>query len=458
MAMNTQPHPQLRLDTADRHGRETGCDTRLKRDDVAWRILPSERERLLGAGAPDWFALDTDDRASLVKEGHQRQTWRVCLDDLTVYAKVVCVDGWPDRLKALLVGTTADREWAACRRAEILGVPAVRALAVGARRGRAAATVFVSQEQAGSTSLYEAWRDRVGAGPPYGRLANAKPLIDAAATLFAVSHDRGFLHGDAQAGNILVQQRGPCGWDASFVDLVSADTVAAPASMPSAFKSLVQFDEQFDPQPTSRERLRFLLRYRRLRERIDRGGHHFSNRAWLRALAQVFEVHNRRLVHHRDRRLRRRGKYFTTVSLGAGWRATITLALARRHMFPERHIPDRSVRDWQDLLAPIVVNGFELTNVRQGLAAQGLDVEVHRYESLWARLVATLRGTRHRDKFNHCHRERHRNRPSPLVLAFLHHRTLGLIDTTVVVIDSHAREVNQSSPPLDRATGPVSHS
>lgn len=438
MAMTTRPHPQPASDTPERGLGATDGDTRLNRNGVTWRVLRSVCDRLLGSGAPDWFALNSDARASLIKSGHRRETWRVRLDGLTVFAKIVHVVSWRERLRALLAGTTADREWTASVRADALGVPAVRALATGARRGRGAATVFVSEELAGSTSLFDAWRDRVGAAPSGQRLAIAKPLIDAAAALFAASHDRGFLHGDAQAGNILVHAKDDGGWDACFVDLVAARTVAAPVSQRSGFRSLVQFDEQFDPQPTQSERLRFLLRYRARRERDGRSGHELSNREWLRALAQVFDVHNRRLIRHRDRRIRRRGKYFATISLGAGWRATITLALARRHIFPERHIPDRSIRDWRDLLAPLVAHGVDDPAARAGFASQGLGIEVHRYESLSDRLVAALCGTQHRETFDRSHRERHRNKPSPLVLAYLHRRTMGLIDATVIVLDDEA--------------------
>jgi len=72
-------------------------------------------------GAPNWFELDRDPRATLVKSGHRRQTWRVSFNDEVIFAKVFdAKSGDPFNRLACAIGLgAAHREWRASRAARI---------------------------------------------------------------------------------------------------------------------------------------------------------------------------------------------------------------------------------------------------------------------------------------------------------------------------------------------------
>ncbi len=385
-------------------------------------LLPFQRNRpggfLLPPRALNWFALEAQPLAQLVKVGRGRKTWRVQTEgDLAFYAKVFEPTGprfWM-RLKRLVEADAAKREWKTLCRAAARGVPApqVVSLCMHGTNGR---SVFVTEEITHARSLARTWSDDVELLPK-GRRAVVATLAEAVARAFAEAHRAGFVHRDAHPENILLQET-PDGLRAVFVDVRGAHLSRGPASLKRAARSIAQLDHFFRRRATRTERLRFLKSYLggTVSRKLGREG-----RDSLGAINQSGVAHARALARQRDRRTRRSAKYFGKIDLGKGHRATVVLKLARRHVFPEPQVPDRTPDEWRSLLQPIVFNR---------LAPHDLLCVEEQSVRRWSALLGwSLRGSPARRAFLHSHCLRHRDILSELILGYVEHRnSLGMID------------------------------
>jgi tRNA A-37 threonylcarbamoyl transferase component Bud32 len=404
-----------------------------------WHARESWRDRLCGPAAPDWFALERDARAECVKRGYARTMWRVMLGEQVVFAKVFDVGGFADRFMRHLVGSSAEREWRASREAEARGVPVPCGIALGVHQGRLGREVFVSEGVSGAVNLADAWEQDVASVSSGRRRAAGLPLIDAVAALFATAHERGFVHGDGHPHNILVRAAPDKGFELVFVDVHSARITDGPAPVSRSVESLAQLDQHFRRRVTRPERLRFLRAYLGRRPSLMRyAGQPSGLRELLTSLARSTASGAARLARTRDRRLRGDGKYFCRFVLGDGWQATTALRLERRHVFPESDVPDRGESDWRALLAPLAASRHAALTEAGSIALSGLRIDVMRLESLRARLWATMRGSAHRRPFESCHKLRHRDVASELILGYLEHRHRGLVDVTMLIRPARA--------------------
>ncbi len=405
---------------------------RLRSAKADWLVNGDGQDAIVGPSAPNWFELDRDPRATLVKSGHQRRTWRVSLNDEVIFAKVFDAKrGDPISRLAYAMGLgAAHREWRASRAAECRGVPAVRCLAMGADRRRGGATVLLSEGMPDANPLSLAWESRASS------CSTALPLIEAVARLFATAHNRGFVHRDAHPGNILIQPTGDSVWEARYVDLHGAYLFKDTASTRYVIRSLAQLDHYFQRRATRSQRLRLSQSYVSLRHSFHESD---DRRVFLRGLltsiARARVTHAAALARKRDRRILRNGKYFATIELGNGWKGTFVLQLERRHAFPEEEVPDRSERDWRVGVRPIV-DGVDGASI-----GHGLEMDRSGPVGVWTRLLWSLNGPPQRKEFIQCHRLRHRDIASELILACLEHRsTAGLIDETILVRSTRSRE------------------
>jgi RIO-like serine/threonine protein kinase len=414
----------------------------LRHERGGWQVRAEWQDRLFGPGTPDWFDLEGDPRATRIKSGDQRKTWRVPLGSRTVFAKVFDERGWLDRLKRWTLGDPAVREWRALRRAEALGVAVVRCLAVGRRDGGPPRSVVVSEGLEGAASLAEAWEQGVANGPVEERRSSASAIIEAVAQLLSLAHERGFVHGDDHPNNILVRSDPTLGLDARYLDVHSARIGREPVSVRRTLESLAQLDQYFRRRATRGQRLRFLRSYlgRRPSMRGPTDARSFE-RKLLSNVSQVAALHAARLARHRDRRLGRRGKYFTTFTLGGGWRVTVALRLERRHVFPESYVPDRTEDEWRAILDSLLHRVSAARTAREAFDHGGMQIEVGRPRRLVDRLRGTLLRTPHRRAFERCHALRHRDRAGELILAYGEHRSGGLVDRTLLV-----RSMGDASP------------
>jgi len=408
---------------------------RVRRASVHWLMGPRAREAVLGPSAPDWFGLERDPRATLVKSGRLRRTWRVTLSEGTVFAKVFEGDGGGllGRLSRWVGMETAQREWRASRAAERRGVPAVRSLAVGLDGQRRRDEVLLSKGLPDAAPLSHAWEHAAE------RHATALSLIEAVARLFASAHNRGFVHRDAHPGNILIQPTSDGECKALFVDLHGACFAGNLPSRRRVARALAQLDHYFQRHASRSQRWRFLQSYVSLRRSFFvRGERRTFYRELLSLIATARTAHAAALARQRDRRIRGKGKYFATFALGHGWKGTFVLQLERRHAFPETGIPDRSEEDWRNTVQPLV-DGRKRDE--DTLAVPGLRVERTRAIGVGARMLWSLTGSLHRKEFTRSHRLRHRDIPSELILGCLEHRSpVGLIDETVLVRPTPSRE------------------
>jgi hypothetical protein len=275
-------------------------------------------------------------------------------------------------------------------------------------------SVVITEEVGDSCSLACVWTEQV---EPLrdGRRRVAAALAEAVGRSFAAAHRAGFIHRDTHPENILVQERDGC--RAFFVDVRGARLLRGPVSVKQAAHTLAQLDHYFRRRATRTERLRFLIRYLgRSAARLGPDG-----RAWIAAIAHAGIAHARALARQRDRRLKRDGKYFGALDLGHRFRATVVLKLARRHVFPERDVPDRTTGEWCELLRSFAEGGRP--------ASDSLIVEESLAASLPQRLSWSLAGSSARRAFLRCHCLRHRDVPSDLMLGYVEHRNrLGVID------------------------------
>lgn len=398
--------------------------------DTRWEVLESRRDQLIGDTAPDWFALERDSRASRFKSGNRRTIWKVAFQGKTIFAKVAepARSSYRNRIKEWWVGTQVEREWRACRKAASLGVPVVPALAVGVRGGKRPRTVFLSEAVPDARSLLDAWEEDVAAASPRLRRRVAAELIDCVASFLSDGHELGFAHQDAHPSNVLLTPDHGGTPRPVFVDVHSARFFDGPTPYSETMRALAQFDQYFQRRSTRSERLRFLRRYWTRRPSLVMTGS--DERMRLEDLKAAKIAHAASLALQRDRRLDRDGKYFSTLSLGNGWRATMVCVLERRHLFPETSIPDRSEDEWRAILGP-------LTEQAPGVPSPAGDTDfIVERESICGglrRLGATLGRSRHRRVFEACHRNRHRDVFAPLVLGCVEHRSAGLVDASLLI-------------------------
>lgn len=406
---------------------------RLRRGRADWKVRESHQENLLGHGSPDWFALEAEPRAVAVKRGHARTTWRITLEGGTVFAKVMNTANLTDRLRHLLLGDAAKREWRIARKAEARGVPVARCLAIAVMGGSAPRTVLLSEGVTDVVNLADAWQRQVEHIPVRQRRKAADHLIGAVARLFAQSHERGFVHDDAHPDNVLIAAPTPRP-EALFVDVHSAKMTRRPASVSRTAESLAQLDQYFRRRATRTERLRFLHSYLTARG-LTAGWPHDdqAKRRLLATLARAGAIRAHRLARHRDRRLRRNTKYFATFEVGRGWRVTAALELERRHLFPECEIPDRTRTDWQSIFDALVRPLSDLPAAGASFEHQGFSIEMNPVGGLLKRMFATLGWCAHRRAFERSHMLRHRDVPVDLILAYAEHRSTGLVDATMLI-------------------------
>ena len=407
----------------------------------AWLLRRGWEARLLGPGSPDWFALEEEPRATRVKAGRLRMVWAVPVDAYTVYAKVAEHPGWIRGLKRLVAAGAAEREMRACVAAAARGLPVAPALAVGRRRGSSGVSVFLSEGVADAISLSDAWSNVVLNGDEGSCRTAARGYIDAVADLFARAHERGFLHGDAHPSNVLTTRDAGGRVATTWIDLKAARFLRGPASLSPSIRSLAQLDQYFHRRATRTERLRFLRRYLAARPSVTSGPWP-SLRGCTERLSQARCRHNAALVAQRDRRLHRRGRYFTTLDLGRGWTALVALRLERRHLFPEPNIPDRDRQAWSILARSIIARIDERVGATRPASfdIEGLSCDVRRIRGLGTRLRAMSLGSAHRRRFVACHRERHRDIRSELILGVAERRRKGLVDLSVLIRPGESEE------------------
>jgi len=399
----------------------------LRRGSQRWLVSQDWGEKLLGDAAPDWFSLGACAQARCVKQGNARTIWRVPVADAVVFAKVLDSPGLGRRLRQWLFGDGLRGEWRMGRELERRGVPVVRFLALGMLDADPPRSVLITEEFGGSKTLGH-WNDpRRLFGAPIDRL-RVRRMVECVAQLMAKSHAGGFAHRDVHPKNILVCPDSTVEAipkEARFVDVHGGVLSWGMTARRWVIRSLAQLAHATRRDASRTDRMRFLRSYLRLLPKesaipTGRDGRH----ALVRTVDKAMTVHAENLARHRDRRLGRSDTYFARFSPAAGWQAVVTLRLSRRNLFPEPHVPDRTLSTWRGMLARMI---------KDRRSAPDFDLQELQARDWVERLRWTILGSPYRRAFVECHRLRHRDQPSPLILAYADHRTFGLTDRSLAV-------------------------
>ncbi|MCH7704593.1 MAG: hypothetical protein IIB61_05745 [Planctomycetes bacterium] len=455
---------------------------------TTWAVCDDWRKTLLGETAPDWFSLDGNPAACLIKRGRHRAVWRVSLGRHTVYAKVFTAVSIFERLRWRLGGGPATREWRLLCAARKRGVAAVSPLAVATRWGDVPGNVLLTEGISDTETLGCSW-DRHVSSATDSRRAAAVSLIECVARLLAAAHDSGFAHPDLHPSNLLVRRGDDGAAEAWFVDVHGARFRRSKRGDGHAIRALAQLDQHFHRRASKTQRMRFLCEY--LAARCDgshpraaalqqeRDGSHPRagvlqqagvpkqegvaqppsagwtcrqpsplcqteasadlKRHWPQARALAAKVlaarrtHAAKLTRRRDRRLATNGKYFSAIALGNGWSGRVALTLERRHLYPERDVPDRTTAVWRGLLAPLL--GATTPSQIGGLGEiDGISFRAVAPKGWVERLLWSIGGSPSRHLFEEWHRLRHRDGTAELALGWLEHRRAGIIDCSVLVV------------------------
>jgi len=398
-----------------------------------WQVATPWRDRFAMVGPIDWFALAEDPRAEAIKTNPGRQVWRVRFGDAWLYVKQFRVVGWADGLRSLLRGPEALREWRCGVYAALARVPCVSLVACGARRASSGIheSVLITEAAEGAVPLPEAWREVVAVEDPTFRRRALRALNEAVADLLARAHAARFLHRDGHPGNILVRGAGGASPRVMYVDLYGG-RIGRAVSDQRAAAGLAQLNQWFSRRAPRSLRLRFLKRYlaRRSCQAAVTGA---ALRRWTELIERAGRRHARRLYAHRDRRLRRDGKYFARLELANGWEATVTLRFRNRDEFPQPTHPDRTVGMWAEWLASAAGRVLDAATV--GDRPAGTSLQRWRASGYAQRQSWTLFGSPARRAFAAGHGLRHRDIPCVWPLAVLERRKSGLVSDSVLMLE-----------------------
>lgn len=338
------------------------------------------------------------------------------LGEVVVFAKVVQPGSGLQRIKALVLGDPARREWDALNACTARGVPVPEAIGWGSRPG-CRISVLITRAIEPAQTFLDAWMTATKSAAD--RRARTMPLIHAAATLFATAHERGVWHRDAHAGNILVG-----GVDAEcrayFTDLLGARFRRGALDWKESMESLAQFDQRMRRVATGVERLRFLREYFDVRETAKP-----ASRAVLRQFliekASVQHAHAERFARAWDRRLRGDAKYFARVQFPGGWSGVVALRAERPHLHEACAITDWTEAQWKLVLQGLV----EPHLFGEKKAAWAVDSTRQTAKSSSERVAWTVFGSPARLAFMQAHRSLHRDKKAPPLLGYLERRRCG---------------------------------
>jgi hypothetical protein len=204
------------------------------------------------------------------------------------------------------------------------------------------------------------------------------------------------------------------------VDLYGA-TIDKEVSDRQAARALAQLDQWFRRHADRTVRLRFLGNY--LAQRFGAEGASGDRlRRWAEAVERAGRSNAAVLFAKRDRRVWRRGAYFTTLKLGSGWQGTVPLAFRNRDEFPRPVHPDRTADEWDAVLKGYLRHPDELGQLEPVVAAERWLASGVGEGLLWR-----LGGSPARRAFEVGHGLRHRDIPCVWPIALLERRSVTAV-------------------------------
>ncbi len=309
-----------------------------------WRHVSGAKRLIRGDHAPDWFNLERDQRATLIKGNPRRRIWHLRHDNNDLIVKEFDEPAAESLMRRIARTMPARCEWRAARAATKREVACPRMVAFGRSGSK---SVLVMHYVPGAVSLDQAWlhaKDRAT-----GRQRSRKELIAAVAQLLAHAHRSGFLHGDDHPRNVLMGT-GPNGrLQAHYVDLQRARCKPS-LSDRAIVGSLAQLQQWFLIRASAAQRLRFFKLYTLARCKGDRMA---ARRMRRRLLPAVMDRTYRRAVKlwaKRDRRIGHNNAYYARLTSDAGSTAMVTRRFRQRDVYPSPSWPDLSDDEWMKLV------------------------------------------------------------------------------------------------------------
>ncbi|MCP4591048.1 MAG: hypothetical protein GY842_09905, partial [bacterium] len=378
-----------------------GMRVETARAGAQWVFADEGESVVSSASAPDWFGLEDEPRATLVKHNPLRRVYRVKLATGVVYAKVFDDRSTAGMFRRWLFGSPAGGEYETAQALAGLGIGAIRALASGtAADGR---SVLVSAEFARAVTLAELWER---ARPP------DRCFAEKLGVFLARTHDAGVLPRDLHAGNLLVRP-GAGEWEFALVDLAGV-RVRRPVTDGDAARNLAELNQWFRARASLIQRMRLLRAYARERFADRRRAY----REFVARVGRATAVHRRRLWAKRDRRIFRDNAYFSRISLGDGGTAHAVLRCRSDQPPPPPFAGERSPDEWRRWLTEHLST---MAGESRGTLLGGFACTRHVGRSWWRRLC----GSPLRRSFAIAQRLRHRGLPALHVPVLLERRSVG---------------------------------
>lgn len=283
-----------------------------------WRVSAAHAD-FLRVHPIDWMNLAESEYATLVKRNSRRDVWRVKLDGREYFAKVYHPNDLLGKLKVIVRGSTAMREWNVGTYAATHGIAGVVPVATAVKgfRGVGGPSLLITEAVPDVVPLNDYWEEI------HACRDSARQLADTLAQLIARAHQCGFRHGDMHPGNILVRREANRG-QTLFVDLHDV-RIGKVVTMSEAVANLAQLHQWFRRHAPLTMRRRFLDRYQHHRERYANASAYartlpMNSRQLIHDLSIEADLHANALWSKRDRRSGRTGRYFTRIRPAKGWR------------------------------------------------------------------------------------------------------------------------------------------
>ncbi len=281
-------------------------------------------DRLLADGWPP----DDPHRLHLVKRGRGRDVFRFTCAGRDYFLKAYRGLGLGRRLRARLGWGPAQREWEALHRAAGVGLDVPRAVALATGPREAVVTEAVPDARRLDEYLFERYFEPLPSDPPY---PGARPpelvavfrrrctppegtippaaLAAKLADLVARLAEADLFLPDLHAGNLLVAEAAGT-WRLVLVDLAEA---VRPAPPEAVLGHLARLEHFFEPIASAAERLRC---HRHLADVLP-------GTPGAVAVVRATASYRERFYARRDRRTRRKSKYFRRLRAD-GWRGWAT--------------------------------------------------------------------------------------------------------------------------------------
>ncbi|MCJ7544760.1 MAG: lipopolysaccharide kinase InaA family protein [Phycisphaerae bacterium] len=354
-----------------------------------------------------------------------------------VYLKHFHVRSGLRRLLRRLRGRDARREAKFSRYLNRHGVATPEVLASGRKGG----VSWVATAAVAPAEPADRWHLRQSSLGRQGHKA-IRQVTEALAEMVARMHAAGVVHGDLHCGNIVIH---------------TADSAPRPVLMDLhrmrrclwvsrrlRAANLAQLCYDRSPFTTRTQRLRFLRQY------LAVSGAPGSLRGWRVLVDELTLVHARSQYAQRDRRILRRGRYFSPIRLAGGWCGHVVLATKTPPPGSTAGTMTFSLDEWQKVLArPEALFTGDMEQIKDSPSSQeirrrltvggrGLDVYVKRARRKYLRRLFTdcYRRSRAVRAFKRGHVLLNRRMATALPLAALERRAGPVLLDSILITEA----------------------